>query len=81
MNKIGVGMKVVDVYTGDKGVVTGINPNADPEDTMGETAWWVSWETGTCKGKEYWMVESDLVVFSEYDFEDYPEHKEYQNKD
>ena len=81
MNNVSVGMKVVCLYTGDKGVVTGINNEADSRDVMGETAWWVLWETGGCKGNQYWTVESDLIVFSEYDPEDYPEHKEYQNKD
>lgn len=46
MNNVSVGMKVVCLYTGDKGVVTGINNEADPRDVMGETAWWVLWETG-----------------------------------
>lgn len=74
MNKIEVGSKVVDIYCGEEGVVTGINHEADPEDVMGETAWWVLWETGSCAGKELWMVESDLVLFSEYDLEEFPQH-------
>lgn len=74
MSKIEIGSKVVDVYCGEEGVVTGINHDADPEDVMGETAWWVLWVTGSCAGKELWMVESDLVLFSEYDPEEFPQH-------
>lgn len=75
MNKIEIGSRVVDIYCGEEGVVTGINHDADPEDVMGETAWWVLWNTGIFKGKELWMVESELIVFSEYDPEEYPAHK------
>lgn len=80
MNKIKVGSKVVDRYLGDMGIVTGVNDQPDPEDVKGETAWWVRWETGTCKGNEFWMVESDLILFDEYDIEDYPDHRYYQEE-
>ena len=74
MNKIEIGSKVVDVYCGEKGIVTGINHDADPQDVMGETAWWVLWKTGDFAGTELWMVESDLILFSEYDAEEFPQH-------
>ena len=63
MNKIEIGSKVVDVRSGDRGMVTGINYDVDFED---EKAWWVLWETGNCAGEKLWLVESDLMLFSEY---------------
>lgn len=74
MSKIEIGSKVVDMYSGDRGVVTGINHDVDPGDVMGETAWWVRWETGRWAGDDLWMAESDLILFSEYDAEAFPQH-------
>ena len=74
MNKIEIGSKVVGVYSGDVGKVTGINPNADPKGVRGKMAWCVLWEAGGDACKEFWMVESDLLLLSEYDVEEFPQH-------
>ena len=69
MNKIEIGSKVVHIRCGDEGVVTGIFP-----DLVGETAWWVLWETGDFAGKELWLNESHLILLSEYNADEYPQH-------
>ena len=77
MNKIEIGSKVVDVHCGDEGVVTGIFPDhvgEAAESVLWQAAWWVLWETGGLAGKELWMAESDLILLSEYDAEEFPQH-------
>ena len=77
-----IGTKVVDLNSGDIGVITRqFNPDGDvyAEEDDG-ICWYVLWETGSESGKELWLPEEDLAILAIYTPVEVTEENEYLKK-
>lgn len=63
-----VGDKVVDLNSGDIGTITRRATEDDPGvidlQCNFECCWYVLWETGSESGKELWLPEEDLAIYT-----------------